>query len=182
MVADLAAQHVKMVLTGEGGDELFAGYARYAWERLSPAFNLLPRGAKALALSASERMPGLRRQKLALYALCQSDEAARMSNWFPLCNTQQKSSLLADDVHRAVSPGVTEALFEQLLMQTSAVTPLHRMLYVDTKHWLPDDLLARGDKMSMAVSLEARIPLLDHHLTEFAAALPPPFKSAGPGA
>ncbi len=179
MVAHLAAQHVKMVLTGEGGDELFAGYARYAWERLSPAFNRLPGGAKRLALAASGRLPGLRRPKLALYALCQSDEAARMRNWFPLCNTEQKAALLADEVQRIVSPGGTEALFGRLLTQTSAASPLHRMLYLDTKHWLPDDLLARGDKMSMAVSLEARVPLLDHRLTEFAAALPPHFKVRG---
>ncbi len=179
MVAQLAAQHVKMVLTGEGGDELLAGYARYAWERLSPAFNLLPRSAKALALAASRRLPGLRRPKLALYALCQSDEAARVSNWFPLCNTELKAALLADEVQRAVAPGMTEAWFARLLAQTSATTPLDRMLYVDTKHWLPDDLLARGDKMSMAVSLEARVPLLDHHLTEFAATLPPHLKVRG---
>jgi asparagine synthase (glutamine-hydrolysing) len=56
------------------------------------------------------------------------------------------------------------------------VDPLNRMLYVDTKLWLPDDLLARGDKMSMAASLEARIPLLDHKLVEFAASLPPHLK------
>lgn len=179
VVAHLAAQHVKMVLTGEGGDELFAGYARYAWERLSPAFKRLPPVAKRLALAASGRLPGLRRPKLALYALCQSDEAARMSNWFPLCNTEQKAALLTDEVQRAVSSGVTEGLFGRLLAQSSAVSPLHRMLYVDTKHWLPDDLLARGDKMSMAVSLEARVPLLDHRLTEFAAALPPHFKVRG---
>ena len=53
------------------------------------------------------------------------------------------------------------------------------MLYVDTTLWLPDDLLARGDKMSMAASLEARVPLLDHHLVEFAAGLPPRMKLKG---
>ncbi len=179
MVANLAAQHVKMVLTGEGGDELFAGYARYAWERLSPAFNVLPGAAKSLALAVSRRLPGLRRPKLALYALCQVDEATRVSNWFPLCNTQLKAALLSDEVQRVVAPGMTEAWFAQLLAQTSATAPLDRMLYVDTKHWLPDDLLARGDKMSMAASLEARVPLLDHELAAFAATLPPHLKVRG---
>ncbi|ETW98437.1 MAG: hypothetical protein ETSY1_18805 [Candidatus Entotheonella factor] len=179
MVAHLASQHVKMVLTGEGGDELFAGYARYAWERLSPVFSRLPRAAKSLALAASQRLPGLRRPKLALYALCQADEAARMSNWFPLCNTRLKPALLSDEMRQSVPLGMTEAWFAKLLDQTSATTPLNRMLYVDTKHWLPDDLLARGDKMSMAASLEARVPLLDHQLAEFAAALPPHLKLRG---
>src|SRR5438876_8887780 len=70
MVAELASRQVKMVLTGEGGDELFAGYARYAGERLSPLFRFVPKAAKSMTLAASEHLPGLRRAKIALYALC----------------------------------------------------------------------------------------------------------------
>src|SRR5438034_669616 len=97
MVAELASRQVKMVLTGEGGDELFAGYARYAGERLSPLFQYLPRAAKSVALAASGRVPGLRRQKLALYALCQPDEVNRLVNWFPLFNSEAKQALLSED-------------------------------------------------------------------------------------
>jgi asparagine synthase (glutamine-hydrolysing) len=71
------------------------------------------------------------------------------------------------------------AVFAEHLARTDAVDPLNRMLYVDTKLWLPDDLLARGDKTSMAASLEARVPLLDHKLVEFAASLPPHLKVRG---
>jgi len=67
MVAELASRHVKMVLTGEGGDELFAGYARYAGERLWPLFRHIPNPAKSLVLAVSARLPGLRRPKIALY-------------------------------------------------------------------------------------------------------------------
>jgi asparagine synthase (glutamine-hydrolysing) len=70
-------------------------------------------------------------------------------------------------------------VFAEHLARTDATDPLHRMLYVDTKLWLPDDLLARGDKTSMAASLEARVPLLDHKLVEFAASLPPHMKVRG---
>ena len=176
MVAELASQHVKMVLTGEGGDELFAGYARYAGERLSPLFRYIPGSVKSLALAVSARVPGLRRPKLALYALCQPDEVARLTNWFSLFNHEMKTALLSEAVRRALNGASTSSVFAEHLRRTDATDPLSRMLYVDTKLWLPDDLLARGDKTSMAASIEARVPLLDHKLVEFAASLPPDLK------
>jgi asparagine synthase (glutamine-hydrolysing) len=179
MVAELASRQVKMVLTGEGGDELFAGYARYAGERLSPLFKLLPKAAKSLVLAASAQLPGLRRQKLALFALCQSDEATRFVNWFPLFNSEMKEALLSTDLKGELSGYDAGYVFREHLARTDGTEPLNRMLYVDTKLWLPDDLLARGDKTSMAVSLEARVPLLDHKLVEFAAALPQNLKLKG---
>jgi asparagine synthase (glutamine-hydrolysing) len=179
MVAELASRDVKMVLTGEGGDELFAGYARYAGERLSPVFQHLPRAAKSAALSASGCVPGLRRQKLALYALCQPDELSRLVNWFPLFNSETKQDLLSEDFKQSLNGSDAGDVFAEHLARTDAAEPLHRMLYVDTKLWLPDDLLARGDKTSMAASLEARVPLLDHKLVEFAASLPTHLKVKG---
>jgi asparagine synthase (glutamine-hydrolysing) len=178
MVAELASRQVKMVLTGEGGDELFAGYARYAGERLAPLFQLVPRPAKSLALAASAHIPQLRRQKLALYALCQPEEAARFVSWFPLFNSEMKQALLTKELRDAPN-GDADAVFAEHLARTDATEPLNRMLYVDTKLWLPDLLLARGDKMSMAASLEARVPLLDHTLVEFAASLPQHLKVKG---
>jgi asparagine synthase (glutamine-hydrolysing) len=174
MVAALAAQHVKMVLTGEGGDELFAGYARYPGERLAPAFGLLPAAARSAVRALIGQLPGQRRLKLAINALCEDDEVSRVMNWFPLFNPRMKAALLSD-----VSDTSAQLVFAKALATTDAVDSLSRMLYVDTKLWLPDDLLARGDKMSMAVSLEARVPLLDHELASFAASLPPGMKLRG---
>jgi asparagine synthase (glutamine-hydrolysing) len=179
MVAELASRQVKMVLTGEGGDELFAGYARHVGEQLAPYFQFLPQAAKSMALTACAHLPGLRRQKLALYALCQENEVARLVNWFPLFNSDFKQSLLSGEFKSTVNGNGAKAVFVRHLDRTDAVDPLHRMLYVDTKLWLPDDLLARGDKTSMAASLEARVPLLDHKLVEFAAALPSQLKVKG---
>lgn len=179
MVAELASRDVKMVLTGEGGDELFGGYARHAGERLSPLFQRIPKAAKSLALAAASRFPGLRRQKLALYALSQSEEAARFVNWFPLFNSEMKQALLSEDLKESLRGCDANSVFEQHLECTDAAEPLNRMLYVDSKLWLPDLLLARGDKTSMAVSLEARVPLLDHKLVEFAASLPQNMKVNG---
>ena len=179
MVAELASHHVKMVLTGEGGDELFAGYARYAGERFSPFFKKVPRPIKELALNLSATLPGLRRPKLALRALCESDEAARLTNWFVLFNLEMKNALVTENVKQALTEITSNNVFAEELKRTDATDALSRMLYVDTKLWLPDDLLARGDKTSMASSVEARVPLLDHKLVEFAASLPPEVKVKG---
>jgi asparagine synthase (glutamine-hydrolysing) len=176
MVAELARRHVKMVLTGEGGDELFAGYARHAGDKLSPLFDRLPRPAKSLALACASRLPGIHRPKLALYALCQPTETSRLVNWFPLFNPDMKAALLTDDFKATLNGSSAEHVFGDRLARTDAADPLSRMLFLDTTLWLPDDLLARGDKTSMAASLEARVPLLDHELVEFAATLPPQLK------
>jgi len=176
LVALHASRHVKMVLTGEGGDELFAGYARYAGEQLAPWFRHIPPSLLKLAVFALDAFPGMRRVKLALSALSEPDEVTRLTHWFPLLGPEMKTVLLSPWFHQEMRPDVAREVFSEHLVRTDAKHPLNRMLYVDTKLWLPDDLLARGDKMSMAASLEARVPLLDHKLVEFAASLPPDLK------
>jgi asparagine synthase (glutamine-hydrolysing) len=179
MVAELAGRHVKMVLTGEGGDELFGGYARHAGDKLSPLFRHVPASAKTLGLACASYLPGLHRPKLALYALCQPTETTRLVNWFPLFHPEIKAALLTDAVKGTLNGRSAERVFADHLLRTDAADPLSRMLYLDTTLWLPDDLLARGDKTSMAASVEARVPLLDHELVEFAARLPPGLKVKG---
>jgi asparagine synthase (glutamine-hydrolysing) len=179
MVSKLASRHVKMVLTGEGGDELFAGYARYAGASLSPLVQFLPASLKSLAISAASRLPGMRRGRIALTALCRQDEVTRMTSWFPLFNQEMKDCLITETLARRLTDRYSEDIFRQHLSDTDATHWLSRMLYVDTKLWLPDDLLARGDKTSMAASIEARVPLLDHKVVEFAASLPPNMKLRG---
>lgn len=171
-VAELAARHVKMVLTGEGGDELFAGYARYSGERFAPLLRHLPAAASGLAVDAAGRLPGLRGPKLALNALVRREEADRLANWFPLFRPGWKARLLRPELSAEIPSLDASPVVGAQLAQTDARLPVNRMLYVDTKLWLVDDLLARGDKTSMAASIEARVPLLDHKLVEFAARLP----------
>lgn len=177
MVAKLARQHVKMVLTGEGGDELFAGYARYSGERYSKWFSRLPTSAAKLLRAASSTLPGLRRGKIAIGALTIRDEATRFANWFPMFGDDAKRKLLDGQVE-AIRAGAA-SVFAKHLASCDARSPLDRMLYADSKLWLPDYLLLRGDKLTMANSLEARVPLLDHKLVEFAAQLPDSMKLRG---
>ena len=179
LVAELAARHVKMVLTGEGGDELFAGYARYAGERAAPVFEAMPPRLRALGAALAGRSPYMTRPRIALYALCQPDARRRLATWFPLMRPEARMELADGALAGAVAAAPPERLFAEALERADGPDPLSRMLYVDTKQWLPDDLLARGDKMSMAASLEARVPLLDHRLVEFAASLRPQMKVKG---
>jgi asparagine synthase (glutamine-hydrolysing) len=178
MVSELAARHVKMILSGEGGDELFAGYARYSFERLSPIFTAVPRPVRTLAVATVDRLPRTRRAKIALRALSEPDEARRLTSWFPLFNEQRLDALLSDELRASLDGSVSD-VFAEHLGRADGRDVVSRMLYVDTKLWLPDDLLARGDKTSMATSLEARVPLLDYPLVEYAASLPPSLKLRG---
>jgi asparagine synthase (glutamine-hydrolysing) len=177
MVAKLARQHVKMVLTGEGGDELFAGYARYAGERYSRYWRWLPKTPGRLLRALAEKLPGLRRAKIGINALTLADEAQRFANWFPMFKDDTKHRLLTAQL--AEYRGGAGDLFAQHLAACDAVDPVDRMLYVDSKLYLVDHLLFRGDKLTMANSLEARVPLLDHKLVEFAAQLPVRMKLRG---
>jgi asparagine synthase (glutamine-hydrolysing) len=177
LVAKLARQHVKMVLTGEGGDELFAGYARYAGERYSPYTAWMPGVAGAGIRAMANRLPGLRRAKIAIQALTIKDEAKRFANWFPMFNDEAKAGLFAAS-YRHLNAGAAD-VFAQHLARCNAKAPLDRMLYVDSKLWLVDYLLLRGDKLTMANSLEARVPLLDHKLVEFVGQLPANLKLNG---
>lgn len=119
----------------------------------------------------------MRRGKIALNALTIPDEAVRFANWFPMFSDDAKAALLRD--WSAEEAGGAGPVFANLLQQCDAVSPLDRMLYCDTKAWLADYLLLRGDKLTMANSLEARVPLLDHKLVEFAAQLPTTLKLRG---
>ena len=109
--------------------------------------------------------------------LTQRDEATRLSNWFPMLNDDAKQRLISDRLREFDTP--TSAYFAQQLERCDATEPLDRMLHADCNLWLPDYLLLRGDKLTMANSLEARIPLLDQELVKFAAALPANMKLRG---
>lgn len=177
LVSKLASQHVKMVLTGEGGDELFAGYARYRGDQFAALLRWMPKPLSKCLRSISNQLPGLRRAKIAINALTQPDEATRFANWFPMFSDDAKQILLSSQ-NETVRAGEA-SIFSSHLSNCKSADSLSRMLYVDSKLWLPDYLLLRGDKLTMANSLEARIPLLDHKIVEFAAGLPNHLKLHG---
>ena len=183
-VSKLARDYVKVLISGEGGDEAFAGYPNYrsmVWlERIKRVFGplngLLARVAKILAT-----LPGA--HKLGKYAPLlntpfESYYYSRTSSPFSFFNANASDFytnefLIHCDKQRSTEPALRN------LRGNAAMGLLNRMLYVDSKTWLPDDLLIKADKITMANSVELRVPLLDHKLLEFAASLPESFKVRG---
>lgn len=161
-LARAAREHVRVVLSGEGGDELFAGYPKYRLARLAERTTVLPaRLRSGLAGPVERRLGGHSRARTALRAVAAGDVPEQHSTWFAPFTAAERRGLLgtAPPPERRAAP-------------TIGVDPVDRMLRHDLRHWLPDNLLERGDRMSMAASLELRPPLLDHHLVELAFRLP----------
>ena len=169
-IARLASQSVKVVLAGEGGDELFAGYPKYTADRLAGLVSALP---EAVTRTIVRCLPyRQRRLKLALEALSIRDEAERSATWFASFSRPEREALFAAEFLAQVDVAHPARVFERYLARVRDRSPLKRMLYADLKIWLPDNLLLRGDQMTMAASIEERVPFLDHKLVELAARMP----------
>jgi asparagine synthase (glutamine-hydrolysing) len=169
-ISRLAAESVKVVLAGEGGDELFAGYPKYAADRLAGVVSAFP---QEVTQTIARWLPyRQRRAKLALEALSIRDEAERSATWFASFSREEREALFSRDFLAQVDVAHPAHVFERYLEKARDRSPLKRMLYADLKIWLPDNLLLRGDQMTMAASIEERVPFLDHKLVELAARIP----------
>jgi len=166
----LASESVKVVLAGEGGDELFAGYPKYAADRLAGLVAAFP---QEVIRRLTDWLPyRQRRARLALASLSIRDEAERSVSWFASFSREEREALFAPEFLAQVDVAHPARVFEHYLEKARGRSPLKRMLYADLKVWLPDNLLLRGDQMTMAASLEERVPFLDHKLVELAARIP----------
>ena len=179
MVSKLAAEHVKVVLSGDGGDELFGGYDKYVVEAQERAYDRLPGAVKRAAGAAGAMLPygTPGRRFLRHLSLAGLDRYLDASSLF----------------HADEFPGLFQAgAFEQIAIHQRPATTdvnayrgptakansdwLSPLQYRDLNHYLPLDILTKVDRMTMAHSLEARPPLLDHRLVEFAATIPARFR------
>jgi asparagine synthase (glutamine-hydrolysing) len=184
-VSRLARDRVKVVLTGEGSDELLAGYGKYPraivnWRAAAP-YGALPSALRDwIARAIVRRMPGRlgRYARRSFLAVPRTPEAMFFDN-FAAIGLRAQARLLAQPVGRLATPahayGPSRAYFDG---PRGNSTVLDRLLYADLKTYLVE-LLMKQDQMSMAASIESRVPFLDHHLVEFAAGLPPHFKLRG---
>ena len=183
-VSKLARNYVKVLLSGEGGDEAFAGYSNYrnlVWlERVKRGLSPL-NGAAARGLSFANSVFHLPR--VAKYVPLMNDRFpdyyySRTSNPYRYTGNRL-GKVYSADFGQAIDREHTLEPVRELQAHVRGQNTLDAMLYIDTKTWLPDDLLIKADKMTMANSVELRVPLLDHRVLEFAASLPPNFKLKG---
>ncbi len=174
LLAVEARKTVKMVLTGEGSDEFLGGYPKHVFERYVHTYQRIPR---ALRSGLLEPLVGalpyrFRRAKTAIHNMGLDDWQDRMARWFGALSSAERDLLVAfrpDGSHEkgaAVSCG-------------QGNSALRNILCFDQTSWLPDNLLERGDRMTMAASLEARMPFMDHELAAFASALPDTMRVRG---
>ena len=177
LLSSLAAQSVKVVLTGEGADELFGGYQRYAPESLADWYRWVPPGLKTRILGWLQRSAVSRRVVQGVRALSQRSPSRRHMDWVGTFTSEELMEVAADHEEVACEEREIDQLFQPFF--DGAVEPgssLGGMLRADLSTWLPDDLLTKVDRMSMAASLEARVPYLDHPLVELVASIPAPLK------
>jgi asparagine synthase (glutamine-hydrolysing) len=171
-LAEAARQHVKVVLSGEGSDELFGGYPKHAFAGISAAAARLPSRARAAMLTLIERgmPPSSDRLRIALRALTGTSTEDVFAGWF--------SPFTATERERLTGRRPSSAPVDS----TPGVDALTRMLLQDCQGWLSDNLLERDDRMSMAASLEMRPPFLDRDVVDLAFSLPSSVKiRAGQG-
>jgi asparagine synthase (glutamine-hydrolysing) len=186
-VCSLAARHVKVLLSGEGGDEAFAGYPNYRngllieWCRRLPGPIRRALFAATLNVLPKRHGLGLKLEHLAYladFSLRERYHSRSTTPFAPFCRF--KDELYRPEVQEAVlearrgSDGLLDP--RRHFAAVRGLHPLNQMLFVDIKTWLPDDLLVKADKMSMAASVELRVPLLDHVFVELAATVPPRLK------
>jgi len=176
------SEHVKVALTGQGADEPWAGYDRYKGVKLSNLYNRLPSFVKGPLADLVTRMPGrFERLKRGVLSLGERDMLTRFVKVY---------SFFSDDMKRQLFKGTLKAqvglngykskeAIRHLQSDVKHLDPVTQMLYIDTRASLPDDLLMVGDKMSMANSLEVRVPFLDYRLVQFIETLPPSLKLHG---
>lgn len=180
MVSKLAREHVTVVLSGDGGDELFAGYTRYAVERKRGGFERLPKQLReGVMRPLSQRLPHSTWGRNYLHNVS-LDPISRYLDSVSVFTNLNRRSLYSSDFSRQLGPGgYVGGLFNRLVENVKSDEPLDHLLYLDSKTYLPGDILTKVDRMSMAVSLEARAPLLDHKLIEFVTRVPAALKLSG---
>jgi asparagine synthase (glutamine-hydrolysing) len=184
-IAALTRQHVTVVLNGDGGDENFAGYDRYITDRLLRRGDIVPLPVRRAVSAWLRRLPESWRQqqplrKLAKIATIMAQTPARryvrLAGHFP---PEGRQSLYTDVFRTAIAGTEPEGMFAEVFEQSDAEDWTDAALNADVNLYLADDLLVKMDRATMAHSLEARSPFLDHVLMEYVATLPPSFKLSG---
>jgi asparagine synthase (glutamine-hydrolysing) len=181
MLSKMAREYVTVVLSGDGGDELFAGYTRYLTDQKRSGFAKLPKFLRQNVLqTVSANLPhgAIGRNFLHNISL---EPLERYINSVSQISKFNRSALYSADFRQTMNGtfGFGEQLFQKFAETVSTGNPIDSLLYLDSKTYLPGDILTKVDRMTMATSLEARVPLLDHKLIEFVTRIPADLKLKG---
>jgi asparagine synthase (glutamine-hydrolysing) len=176
MLAKEASKTVKMVLTGEGSDEILGGYPKHVFERFAQGYQLMPGMIRHnLIAPITHSLPyGFRRAKTAITNLNIEDWRERYVRWFGALDHREREELSVLRLN-GYDHGNDAPPFDSAPDSST----LRRMLYFDQTSWLPDNLLERGDRMTMAASIESRVPFLDHELAGYVSTLPDSYRVKG---
>jgi len=175
-VSEIARRHVTVVLSGDGGDELFGGYDRYLPHPRVVAFDrYAPQGLRRVAAIAGDRLPHGVRGKNFLRHVGRS-ERGRYLDAIRFFSSDEKPSLLSADVRSALGALDPEIRLARHFERYASLPWASQMMRFDLETYLPDDVLTKVDRMSMAHSIESRVPLLDNEVVDLANALPASLK------
>ncbi len=171
-VSEMARRHVTVVLSGDGGDELFGGYDRYLpHPRVASFDRFAPVVGRAVAAATWRALPHGMRGKNFLRHVAR-DPQGRYLDSVSFYHPDERDALLSDDLRARLDAWDAEAHFRQPLDRFSGLPLAAQMMAFDFETYLPEDCLTKVDRMSMAHSIESRVPLLDHLVVELAASLP----------
>jgi asparagine synthase (glutamine-hydrolysing) len=170
MVSQLAAEHVKVVLSGDGGDELFAGYDKYVVEARERKYDRMPSSLKLVAGTIGAVMPyGMKGRRFLRHVALEG--ARRYLDASTMFRVDEMQGLFQPEAFAQVAQSAPWSA-SLATLRSDRDDWLSAVQYRDLNHYLPLDILTKVDRMTMAHSLEARPPLLDHKLVEFAATIP----------
>jgi asparagine synthase (glutamine-hydrolysing) len=179
LMARAAREHLTVVLTGDGGDEMFGGYSHYLWERWAAGYRRLPRVTDSLLLAAAgtlsrridNRGGALRSRITRFVGNARRPHGSRRLGWGSAFSEHEKLNLYSGDL-ACRSVGTTTALLEDHAAAASHLEPAAVQNWLDQSVWLSDEMLTKVDRMTMGASIEARCPLLDRDLARYLAGLP----------
>ena len=180
-----ASEKVKVALSGDGGDECFAGYETYCADKIQLLYQWMPKPIHVMLQRLVNMIPATQQKVSWDYKIKQFFNNAHFApgeahySWRLIFSEEEKKKILNRDVYESLDGYTPYQCFADYAEQVSGSDHLNQMIYVDFMTWLTDAMLVKVDRASMASSLEVRVPLLDYKLVEFAMSLPSEYKLRG---
>ncbi|MFQ5865490.1 MAG: asparagine synthase (glutamine-hydrolyzing) [bacterium] len=186
LVSQMAREYVTVALSGDGGDELFAGYDTYIANKAAQFYGVLPKFIREGIINPivngvppREKKKGLINRAKRFVEGLHLPEDLQHTRWMIFLQEAEKAKLYSQEVQDSLNGAASYDFIRKYFERAKTSDEVNRQLYVDIKTYLVDDILVKVDRMSMAVSLEARVPFLDHRFVELTATIPSRLKLKG---